>query len=569
MRAKKFTLSLFSTLIILLTLSVCIYIEPVNNVHAQTTYNWVLNDGFEDYLGEEQIANGDFENGLNDGWSQYGGTLTVSTTYQNSPTTSIYIATSPTLRYNFTDSLNVASVSSITFYALPYNWQTIFLLKVYYSDDTHTDVTYNADTLQLTDFIVEGEANGWNYLSYGVGNFSEGKSIVMLEFDTTAQWVCIDDVSVKTYAVGQEDITSSTLPWYNPLVASAHNVINSSQYRTGSYSLKLTERMLYYQENVQDFDYLPTDTVSEISYYVKTDSTTARRVYCKLTFGDGSQKTEYQNIVSASGWTKLTWFDDAYALPTGKFITKLSIYSYTSISSGDVETYVDDVSILSTLPVGQSSIFWYVMPSADNYIENSDDAYSYGLVFYGKMAVVKYGVLYRFYGEIFDDTGLKTENGTYQVFSNEPFVKSGSIINGEFEFQMDARVNTDDTNRTEAVLINIDLDDRSFSFTAYFYWVYLTQPVPSITPTPSDNGLPSLNEDYNRFMSYVGILIVVLAPAFILAVPLKMGSWGAFIGLNIGVILAYTFFSQTLTVVPVVMFGILDIAVLFKGRIGG
>lgn len=519
-------------------------------VVAQEMYDWIRNGGFEDGTGEELIVNGDVEQGDSIGWDVGGSTVSISSVESRSPTHSVLQSASMGANghahYNMTENVSVSTMVDCGFWLMGGSSIYDQSIRVTYTDNDYDDWDYT------------GLGNGsWLYMDvFNNMSWAEGKDIWFFTFSfsgsTTSSWKnYIDDFSMKSALIGQTEITSKTSPWYDcDLDDSDFNQqINTTfgRYSGACYGDKFGEEDTGFFESwtnivpnfgydiyvegmitglpvfvIQDIGYLPSNNVDELSLWVYCTGEGAQSIMVTLIYGDGSYNRAEKQFASFEQWTKLDFTSD---VRSNKYIIQVMFL----LSGGDgYQTgswvYVDDISMISDIPVGQSGFEWVATPEPITYDYNSFVQY--------------YGVAEKFYCSVYDVDGEKTENGTYTV-DTEIDYKSGSIVNGEFQFQLIKRSNS--VNHTELLTVQIDVENRSLVIVIYAtWWVYSGDGLPPIDGNGDGGGtdwasMPS----YLQFMMYFSVFGL---PALALGAygSQSKPSWGiqGFIGggcLSIGV----------------------------------
>ncbi len=137
------------------------------------------------------------------------------------------------------------------------------------------------------------------------------------------------------------DFESGTLsPWYNASAGSNWS-ITSTDSHTGTFSA--TDVGNY--EIRQDFDAIFTDTIFELSFWLKQPESAVS--YVSLFYGDGSSEGDVVSLIT-SDWE---FFDITSKLDVGKYLTGFSLHGYSGAGAGEDRTYLDDVTISASVTV--------------------------------------------------------------------------------------------------------------------------------------------------------------------------------------------------------------------------
>ncbi len=134
------------------------------------------------------------------------------------------------------------------------------------------------------------------------------------------------------------DFEAGTLsPWYN-VSAGSHWSVTNADAHSGTFSA--TDVGNYAIQ--QDFDGVLTDSITEVSFWLKQPE--AAISYVSLIYSDATFSANVVSLVGAD-WE---FFDITSWLVSGKFLTGFQLYGYSGGGPNEDRTYLDDVTINST-----------------------------------------------------------------------------------------------------------------------------------------------------------------------------------------------------------------------------
>lgn len=424
----------------------------IESGNATSLYNWLLSPSFE--LTENIFEDSSFETELYEVGVLYGNVSSTSTTDFLTPiprtgTASLrFWGTGKYMTYVFTSDQPLGvffEVFSAYFWASQASYISI---KWGYTDDT-TDLDTNAFTL-----VGDSSYNERQILDYSTPNpikYVENVTITL----STSTTIWMDDVILNVAGMGSGGQTLdesgmldlNTEPWYS---AQNHNYcgITTSTSYTGNASAFMGFED-YNAKLIQNIDYLDSDTVYYITIYVKINMDVA--ITCRLIYSDGTSSSQSKNGSSIGSW-ELMVFSGSTFLKENKYILEIQFTLFNEIDS---TVLFDDAGLWSTLEIGQQKFEYHFSP-------NPIEEFGYNQYY------MYQGITYSLIGTIYDDSGEKTYNGTYQIISSYPILE-GTVTLGEFSATFVKRSGTG--NFSESIGVTI-ITDEVFVQTITIYWIY-------------------------------------------------------------------------------------------------
>jgi len=428
----------------------------INNVNAQSYYNWIVNPSFvtyNNYCEDSGFESGSLESGVIYGnWS--GDSETIST---DNPNTGIYSAR---FSYNINPFIYVfsseynntlgADIQKFSWYQ--YGSTTAdYDLIIYYSDGSNTTYDGSADYGEYTKIDITDEIEDSKYIwkfgfYYQTGSGTSGiryfDDFIFLVDDGGGQDSIVFGGN-NDWQLGQT--SDDTAPNFGYLDTTLGRLDNTSC------------KMNTYTKNhniIQYIDFLDSDMVHYINLYVYgADIAYNEGLKIRLLYSDGSidEKTVYVTG-DGSSWEELNfgknWID------SNKYISLIYIFGTSSMSYWIFS--IDDVGIWCSIPYGYSKFAFTISPYPIEKGSYDFDAYSQ--------------TIYTFTGYFYNVTDLSLSiNGTYQL-SDSFGLHVGNMTNGLFSLQLNKRTYTGSPYTLEYLSITIITEYEIFNVDIGAYW---------------------------------------------------------------------------------------------------
>jgi hypothetical protein len=466
----------------------------VNEVKAQTTYNWIQNSGF-DGSGGQVIINPSFESG----WTGYthGSNIAIVTTQYHTGTHAVEL-------YLVTDDLfqqtgllvNTDNITSIGFWAKA----TVIVgsnlqVKLTYNDSSFTQAGFTSNSLSWNFIDISSllTANKWLTTIYIEKTVRVGNAVDY-----------IDDLEVVMVGNGQTLITPTTTPWFtNPPVRTHYPQIVDDTSNTNPNSCYFQIGSQHYDALMQVLSNLDSDSATSFTLYaLDASGSGGATLDVKLHYSDGSWSSSTPTTINGS-WIQ---YNFTYLIVPHKIIDE--VYIKPTDYSGSY-VYIDTISLLSTNPVTYISFSFDLSPSS--LWINSYPA-GIRLMEFGSFENQAYTATCTMY-----NNSVPTGNGTFLVSSSLASL-SGTILNGILSFNIAKR--TVPVNNT-IELFNIDIDSNLFntSVTIKAYWYKLDY----VNPNDPNRATEKTNQFINAFPIFLIMALFIIPATYYLGV-------GGFIG---------------------------------------
>lgn len=455
-----------------------------------TDYEWIQNPSFEDG-NSNIILNSGFELGNTNYWT--GSWLSASTTYHY---TGFYsgksdYATTGYLQQNFTDVLGTEIQEASIYYLHSTTGTITYLIRVYYNDSS-----YNDDSVALG-----GGTNGvWtkqDFTSY----INDAKYVNAVRFTCSAGAgvFYIDDFVLDLGGTGQIDFDSDTLPWW----ASQNWDFQGISF--GTFHTGYCSAYLGYEDQqkqiVQDIGFLDSDFITGVGLYAKAQSTDNSTVRFLVIYSDRTNTYKDLKVNNTEDWKLLSF--TGFILPN-KIIIQIQI----NVISGAESSYVniDDVSLLASVPYGQTRFSWLLSPTPISATNLTFSAYQL--------------IDYVFTGYVYNNSGYAVDDGTFITTSTKG-TQTGNINNGVFTFSIIAR--NSQTDFEESIIIVMSTTD-TFTVQIVAHWVF-------VSSGGGDGGDGNYDSWYsNMVVTYMVLFIFIIVPPLIIAFEFSKHDVDPFMG---------------------------------------
>lgn len=504
MQHKK-SLSLFFLGIVIISIFTLIPIVSATN------YEWIRNSGFE----VENLVrpfDGGFESGgfIYGNWTGGGTYLGIADNvlaYDG-----IYIAdfgggtTGGDMQITFAN-FPINNVISLGFWGYNNAGNHNINFEIQTNNET---LTYNFNSGQYGN-TVWYYFNALSILNGHYGNITGFHFHVQTSSSGSSYWFLVDNVYIGQIGDEQTNITWLTEPWFNLDVEEMdmYSNITTLNGHTGlcsyySYSMAGGAFPL-----MQKINYLDADLISEVSLWALTTVSNCRiRFY--VAFSDGSTNYVTKTMTTTGIWEKLTF--DYIIIPDhileGIVIQILdgNSYQYTNI---------DDVSILASVPLGQSVFTWELNPEPISYDNASFNAYQ--------------RTEYVLTGFIHDENGTINGSGTFSLVSTKG-TQTGIITNGVFYVTLSERItNSLAESYIELLRFKIVTDVNNFTVTVHANWVWIDALLPDEIPD-EDVYLPNTNISMDVLIYLFILIIILVAPSLYIAFECAQRNFNPILG---------------------------------------
>lgn len=523
------------TKIILTVLTLSALVAGLNIQTAKATdYEWLLNGGFENSVGLDLAPGGSFSIYPNGYWN---GTASQYLTKYHSASESVRLY-SNAVWCNFSEVVPVASVGRFSFWM---NGSSGYIMAVWVRYSDGSAASFNEAIGVVTD------ASKWVYHDVTTDHpFAEGKSIRSIEFSAGANEILLDDVLIISRITGQNGITTQTRPWYDGDTSGSdvYQTINNTFGHSGNCSYQdsfgtTTARNPILAIVKQDLNWIATANVTGFTMWAYVTTEASAQVTAYFVYSDGATSQKEIDFASPNQWTPL---DFTAGITANKFLVRVA-FGLTGGNYDGSKILIDDVSLTCNVPATTTFIEWSVTPEPLTVTSNTFSQYM--------------GVSTVFLCTIYDINGVASENGTFVATSSLGQIM-GTVSSGFLTFQMQPRIGTG--NITETYTVQLFLDTRVVTVQIRGTWIVLE---PDAT---SDTTGTATEQFVDNVIMYLVALTVVLLPGVVL-LALKLGGFGFFAGLNVGVILAYLCLPAYVPIWGVVMIALVDALLLF-GKVG-
>lgn len=496
-----------SLFFLFLTLSfLAISILNINQVNAQTTYEWIQNGGFDDSSGNMFINNG-FETGDFTGYS-YHNSWVISSTQHNTGAYSAWIGQISDSYLTQTINILSSTISIANLYAVSTGGSATVAnpceIKIYvaYSGHatTNSQFSVNNSTFTIIDFIGL-IVSGYNITSISI------EYVVKKGSD----YVYIDDIYLGNSGSGQTTITPSSSPWFTDLAIGTYYpriVTDTSNTSPNSCLFEIGEQ--HYNAVMQVLSNLASDSATSFTLYaLDASGSGGASLIAKIHYTDGSWSTSQPTAITGS-WIQ---YDFTYLIVPHKIIDEIYIKP-TDFTGSYI--YVDTVSLLSTNPTTYISFSFDLSPSPI-WINSYPSGYT--LSTFGSYEGQSYIATCTMY-----NNSIPSGNGTFLVTSS---ISSyfGTILNGVMSFTIAKRtISVNNTQEQFKIDITSNLFNTSAIITAY--WYKLDYSLPDI---------PDTTEKTNQFINAFPIILIMAL--FIIPATYYLGVGGFVGGFSIGSII--------------------------------
>ena len=471
----------------------------VNNVSADSFYNWIQNPSFVKYT--DYIEYGGFENNAwDDGdvygnWSIYSSTPLFSLNKPHTGQYSIWLyGAGEGMQYNFTDAYEVLGseiiIASLFFYQASNDDLDI---KIYYTDATFSDYSSESYAQDV-----------WTYLDF-TSYFTISKTVDYIVIYTSGDTLYVDDVVFFVDdGEGQDSLTGASTPWYGRILVILPDGIElvDNFGRLDNYSCEFTENALGFDNWIaQDVNYLETEYVHFVNLYYYTVDSTNMSIIITLFYQDGSSSSREKDLDVDSSWIELN-FGSSF-ISESKQIVDIEIL-VDGVESGDI-LYIDDIGLWASVSVDYTMFEFTVTPSAD--VKSSSGCF------------IRTGVTYLFNFYLYNSTMGLSYNGTFALVDATGYT-NGTMILGTFDYMVTPRLYIAEYTY-EYFAITITTTDTVYSYSILVVFKNIEGGVP-------DDGITDIDADF--MTNWVVIAIVLLMPSLMFA------SIGASISPSMGII---------------------------------
>lgn len=415
-----------------------------NYVNAQGSYEWIQNGGFEDIGGDQFGGSGGFESGqLGIMWD---GSIAPCSVQSGGLLGSSYHAQLGYTGYLVGELETPVNVSFVTELSFWYSQGTGYTLRV--------SLGYNDSTSNVVD--ISPPSSGINYVDL-TGYLESDKFFVRITFHSVSNigWYIDNVVCILPSSGGGQSVVSQyTSPWWTAqdfdfqginIAGIGHSGVACFYTGYGEESNQL----------IQNIPYLDSDTVTSITLWAETDYDLGDiDVKFTVIYSDRSWSSHTETIINGDTWSELVF--SGFLLPN-KIIIQIQI---SIINGGSFYNHIDDISLTSTIPYGQSKFSYYVTPTPISSNNISFSCYQ--------------RINYIFHGEVFNDSGVCIGDGTY-IITSSTGIQTGNINDGVFSFTLTQRTNNLGIDIIgENINIQIDITDgESFIIVITANWIYV------------------------------------------------------------------------------------------------
>lgn len=428
-------------------LMVVVLLVSVSSVGAQSYYNHIQNPSF--LANTNYVEDGSFESGVYNSGLTYGnwsGDAVFSLSAEHSGIYGLFVDTDDYAWYNLTSDYYVlgADIEVFTLYARNTYTNVNLHVWIYYSDDSSTDVSIPTTT-SWAKFDIAGDV-------------VDAKTVVAFKIIQSSAWEEYVDVvnMIVDDGEGQDSISMNTSPWciggtygYN------FGHLNTVTGRLDTSSVQLSGYDSYLL--IQDIGYVDSDYVQYVNCYVLgADVADGDGITCSIVYSDRSTSENTKYVTGdGSSWEELN-FGQSF-VRSDRYIVQIR-FNLESDDGTAVAIFMDDVGLWVSYPYGFSRFTFALSPSPIVKGEFDFDAYQ--------------GVSYTFFGYVYNVTSdALDENGTVTI-TDDNGVRSRSLVNGQFNYTMEARSFVGGAYRMESIGVVISIPDASeiISVTISAYW---------------------------------------------------------------------------------------------------
>lgn len=476
MRHKK--LPLFFLGILIIGLITGLFIQ-INQVKADSTYEWIQNGGFED-VGGNQISNPSFGSGILTPWES---NTEIQTSGRTDAHSGYCLYSSGYVYQNITGSL-ISDISEFSFWWYNNAQEGAYNVRVtiYWTNNTYSQVNkavtcYYGGIFHWVQVICTSD-----FGSTGIIN--------RIKVDAVEKSGFVDDfILMDISGGGQSDFNASTTPWFSA-EASDFQGINVAGIAHSGIACVYDGYTDYWQSIIQNINFLDSNTVTNLTCYV-SGSSVPRNIKLKMNviYSDRSFSTKTVIVTSNNeyDWKFMNFTD--IILPN-KIIIQIQ---FVLPEQTDYYVHVDDISLVASIPVTQTRFSYTLTPLPINQT---------GFTF-----TVYQKTTYIFNGFLYDLTGNPTENGTYILITSKGS-QSGNIISGVFSFVLTQRLGIADFQESIIIQINNTL---TIQLTAI--WKFIGS-----DGFEDDGNLPNTNVPVSTFITFLIYTILLFAFPFVFTI---------------------------------------------------
>lgn len=520
MKQKTHKILIFFT-VFLLSISLLSLIYPAK----ATNYEWLGNADFDDCLGNAVINYG-FETGDTTDWDIANGAGVTSVYPYSGTYCYIFSSTSQLVQQIFDEPIRVGEIAYCYVKARGNVSSGSGVQMKWYYNTTGWKIVINSGVMSGTSYVQQNAS----YSDVDV-NLFVNKIEIIYSFKAYDSFLFIDNVVLmRLGGDGQTTIDTSSTPWYS---GSGFHGINTLDSYSGGACAYLGYGIFSNNKIVQDINFLDSNKIVNFDMMIKTDNSSSTVFKVVFVYSDRTTSTLLSNaLTSASGW--VNW-DASSAILTNKMLIQVQIGVLSGAEACYV--YVDSCNLEASVISSQSRFSWSITPSpvsSSTFDFSAYQANNYTLICY-----------------VYDNNGACTENGTY-ILQSVYDVEMGEIIGGVFTVSLSARPSQ--ATFEEQIIISISVPSGTFVIQLTATWIFNYE---------GDGGTDTIL--LQGIIQVIIIMVLIFIPAGV--GYYLMGSWGAFFGVNLGIVLGYWLLPSYMPLFAVVVIVIVDALLLF-GKVG-
>lgn len=446
-RKIKYVLPIILALTLLLSFS---------QVHATITYNWVQNAGFDD-VGGNVLVNSGFESGaFFPYWTNSSGADVLPWSPPHNGTYVAYISyPSNYVMQNLSSPIDVSTVTLFRFWWYNNAQEGEYYVRVTVCWTNSTSTSF----FKTVECWIEGVFI-WCEVDC-TSNLGETGMINAIKIDAYAKSGVLDDVElITTGSGGQDTVSADSYPWYSAedYVYTGINTAGLAHSGSACFYAGYSEEL---NPLCQDFNFLPSSSISSISLWAWTQSSEDVKVKFTLIYSDRTFTSKFSlGFKDTDGWIELTF--SGFVLPNKLIVQiQITVQGWDPIYySGPSYNHIDDVSVLSTLPSSTVGFYWEAFPSP---IENTSISFT------------QYqGVSEQLTCYVYNSDGDLAGDGTFNVTTSKG-TQLGTINGGTFSFPVIGTTAVFDTS--EAIIIMFNSQGSIFNGTVQLtaYWLAISE----------------------------------------------------------------------------------------------